>query len=135
PRPGAPGFPIKLLNYMAARKPCLLYASSASRLTHRGNAFLVEPDTSEALAEAIVELLKDDRLRETLAEGGHQFVRAHHDRRLTAMRLVGTYLRTVNRVRLAGRRAARPVSAAVRSAHFPILSPGLSQSVAVAPVS
>ena len=135
PRPGAPGFPIKLLNYMAARKPCILYASSASRLDHRSNAFLVEPDTSDALAEAIVELLKDDLLRETLAAGGHQFVRAHHDRRLTAMRLVGTYLRTVSKARLEGRPAARSASATRPIAHFPILSPGLSQPVAVVPVS
>jgi glycosyltransferase involved in cell wall biosynthesis len=114
PRPCAPGFPIKLLNYMSARKPCVLFASSASRVEHRKHALLVSPDTSDALASAIVELLDGPALRSALAEGGHQFVRAHHDRRLTARSLVGTYLRTIHKARLEDREAARPVAASAR---------------------
>ena len=51
PRPQAPGFPMKLLNYMAAERPCVLFASSASTgLVHGLNAYLAQPDTSAALA-------------------------------------------------------------------------------------
>src|SRR5262249_55191817 len=49
PRPQAPGFPIKLLNYMAAARPCVLFASSASDgLLHRRNVLLAAPDTGLA---------------------------------------------------------------------------------------
>ncbi len=40
PRPAAPGFPIKLLNYMAARLPCVLFESSASEIRHGEHAWL-----------------------------------------------------------------------------------------------
>ena len=94
PRPQAPGFPIKLLNYLAARKPCLLFASSASTgLVHRQNALLVVPDTSKALAWGLLELLGDDELRERLARAGYEFVRVHHDRRLMAQRICPVYWR------------------------------------------
>jgi len=111
PRPGASGFPIKLLNYMAAKRPCILFASSASRLVHGRDAYLVAEDTSDALAEAIMHVLKDDELRETLSQGGFDFVRRHHDRRITAKRLCSTYLRllgTTRRFRGNRRPAAQP---------------------------
>jgi glycosyltransferase involved in cell wall biosynthesis len=92
PRPQAPGFPIKLINYMAARKPCVLFASSASTgLVNRDNALLAEGDTSTALAEGILEVLRDEVLRERLARNGHRYVRAHHDRRLIAEQVCATY--------------------------------------------
>jgi glycosyltransferase involved in cell wall biosynthesis len=113
PRPQAPGFPIKLLNYLAARRPCVLFASSASRgLIHRENAFLVAPDTSAALGEALLEVLRDGELRRRLARNGHQFVRDHHDRRLVARQVCATYLRTLAA-------AGRPLPAERRRFRFP----------------
>jgi glycosyltransferase involved in cell wall biosynthesis len=92
PRPQAPGFPIKLINYMAARKPCVLFASSASTgLVNRDNALLAAEDTSTALAEGILEVLRDETLRERLARNGHRYVRAHHDRRRIAQQVCATY--------------------------------------------
>lgn len=95
PRPCVPGFPIKLLNYMAARKASVLYASSASGMSHREHAYLASPDTSQALADGILEVLSDHGLRERLEQGGHAFVSAHHDRRLIAMQLWEAYMRTI----------------------------------------
>jgi glycosyltransferase involved in cell wall biosynthesis len=95
PRPQSPGFPIKILNYMAARKPCVLFASSAGGLTHGENAYLVESDTVAALAEAILELIRDVELRERLAQSGLEFVRRHRDRRLTARQVCAAYRRTL----------------------------------------
>jgi glycosyltransferase involved in cell wall biosynthesis len=110
PRPRAPGFPIKLLNYMAASKPCVLYASSASRgLVHGENAFLVTPDTGPALGEAILELLRDKDLRTRLARNGNEFVREHHDRRAIARHVCATYLRTLAAVGRSPRGARRPL--------------------------
>lgn len=96
PRPHAPGFPIKLLNYMAARRPCVLFASSASHgLTHRENVFLASPDTAAALGEGILEVLRDAGLRERLARNGQRFVRENHDRRAVARHIVAAYYRTL----------------------------------------
>jgi len=95
PRPQAPGFPIKLLNYMVVEKPCVLFASSASGLAHRENVFLAAPDTSAALAEALLDVLGDAELRRRLATGGYRFVCENHDRRLTARQLYNVYIRTL----------------------------------------
>ena len=108
PRPGASGFPIKLLNYMAARRPCVLFASSSSRLVHGRDAFLVSPDTSMALAEGLLQVLRDDELRRTLAEGGFEFVCTHHDRRATAQQLCATYMKLLGSTRRF-RREGRPL--------------------------
>jgi glycosyltransferase involved in cell wall biosynthesis len=96
PRPQAPGFPIKLLNYLAAAKPCVLFASSATDgLVHRKNVYLADPDTSAALAEAILAVLRDPDLAETLGANGYHYVCAHHDRRAVARQLCTVYKRTL----------------------------------------
>jgi glycosyltransferase involved in cell wall biosynthesis len=95
PRPQTPGFPIKLINYMAAGRACVLFASSANGLTDGEDARLVAPDSGEALGRAILGLLGDDESRRRLARGALQFVRERHDRRVTA-RLIGeAYHRTL----------------------------------------
>ena len=120
PRPQAPGFPIKLLNYMAARRPCVLFASSASGLSHRENALLVAPDTSQALGEAILEVLRDDELRQRLGRKAYQFVRDHHDRRLTTQRVCAVYYRTLKMAGCSHFTARRPpVALSVTNPHFP----------------
>lgn len=96
PRPAAPGYPIKLLNYMAAARPCVLFESSASTgLEHRGNVFLARPDTAAALAEGIHTVLGDAALRRRLAENGSAFVREHHDRRQIAEHVCSAYRHTL----------------------------------------
>jgi 1,2-diacylglycerol 3-alpha-glucosyltransferase len=92
PRPRVPGFPIKLLNYMAARKPAVLFASSASHgMVHRHNVFLVSPDTPAALGEALIELLQDPDLRSRLGSNAYYYVRQHHDCRLIAQQIIAVY--------------------------------------------
>jgi glycosyltransferase involved in cell wall biosynthesis len=96
PRPAAPGFPIKLLNYMAARKACVLFESSASRgIQHGVNAYLAAPDTSAALADALLTVLRNDELRQRIARNGHQLVRQQHDRSAIARQVCATYYRTL----------------------------------------
>ena len=96
PRPGAPGFPIKLLNYWAAKKPVVLFASSASHGLRNGeHAMLAAPDTSVALGEALLEVLRDPELRQHLAGNGYQFVRENHDRRVVAEQICSCYRRAL----------------------------------------
>jgi glycosyltransferase involved in cell wall biosynthesis len=97
PRPQAPGFPTKLLNYMAASRACVLFASSASTgLVHGDNVYLAEPDDASALAEGVIAVLGDAALRERLAHNGHQFVRHHHGRLGTAEKLCQAYRHTAS---------------------------------------
>jgi glycosyltransferase involved in cell wall biosynthesis len=93
PRPCAPGFPIKLLNYMAAKRACVMFRSSASGVTHAEHVWLAEDDTSESLAEGIVQLLHDKHLQSRLAAGAYGFVCKNHDRRVVAAELCQAYVR------------------------------------------
>jgi glycosyltransferase involved in cell wall biosynthesis len=96
PRPGAPGFPIKLLNYMAAARPCVLFASSASKgLRHRENVYLASPDTSTGLCRGLAEVLHDEALRRRLAVNAYRFVRWNHSRQLMAQQVCASYFRTL----------------------------------------
>lgn len=97
PRPQAPGFPIKLLNYMAAGKACVLFASSANRgLDHQDNVLLAPQDTGESLATQINTLLADDGLREKLAARALEFVSIHHDRKRIAENIARCYYRAIH---------------------------------------
>jgi glycosyltransferase involved in cell wall biosynthesis len=108
PRPCAPGFPIKLLNYMAAQRACVMYASSASGVSHGDHVWLAGEDTSESLGKALVKLLKDPQLRGRIAAGGFRFVRERHDRRTVAAQLCGAYVRLLQGTRRWKQIAARP---------------------------
>jgi glycosyltransferase involved in cell wall biosynthesis len=99
PRPSAPGFPIKLLNYMAAQRACVMYASSASALAHGENVWLAGEDTCDSLGAAISRVLRDASLRTRIALGGHKFVRARHDRRAVAAQLAQAYCRMLKPTR------------------------------------
>ena len=57
--PSAPGFPIKLLNYMAANRPCVMFASSASGIAHGEHVWLAGEDTCESLGDGIIRVLTD----------------------------------------------------------------------------
>ena len=102
PRPRLPGFPIKLLNYMAARKASVLFASTGCGLVHGQTVFLAEPDTGDALGKAIAEVLRDCGLRQRLAQQGYDFARANYDSGRMAARLGDTYLRTLQLTRRPG---------------------------------
>ena len=98
PRPAAPGYPIKLLNYMAAGRACVLYASSASAaIVHRETAMLACADTAASLADAITVVLDDPKLRTALGRNAYHFARAHHDRRTIARRMVACYEHVLQR--------------------------------------
>jgi glycosyltransferase involved in cell wall biosynthesis len=113
PRPQMPGFPVKLLNYMAARRPTVLFASSAFEGSiHGQNIFLASPDTGPGLGRAILELLRNEPLRRRLGANGFQFVREHHDRRNTARQVCQTFYRALAAAGRLGAIAQRAAAAA-----------------------
>jgi 1,2-diacylglycerol 3-alpha-glucosyltransferase len=66
PRREWSGFPMKLLNYMAAGKAVVVSAGSAKAVRHGLNGWVVRDATADAYADAIVRLLTDPPLRAML---------------------------------------------------------------------
>jgi glycosyltransferase involved in cell wall biosynthesis len=62
PRPSCPGFPVKLLNYMAAGKPIVVFEGSAKGLAHRRSAWVVRDHDWEALGQGMLALIEDPDL-------------------------------------------------------------------------
>src|SRR5690606_40111934 len=70
--------------------------------------WLAAEDTPESLGGARVRVLKDEALRTRIAEGGHQFVLARHDRRVAAAQLCDSYVRLLQSTRRWNEIAQRP---------------------------
>ncbi|MSR74089.1 MAG: glycosyltransferase family 1 protein [Planctomycetes bacterium] len=68
PRDNCIGFPLKLLNYMAAGKPIVAFHGGAGEvLTHLRNAYVVPDDHEEAFAAGIMTCLQHPSLPQRLA--------------------------------------------------------------------
>jgi glycosyltransferase involved in cell wall biosynthesis len=74
PRRERSGFPMKLLNYMAAGKAIVAAAGSAKGLLDGVTGRVVPDDDVEAFAGAIVELLRNVQLRERLGAAARRAV-------------------------------------------------------------
>lgn len=66
PRPSCPGFPVKLLNYMAASRAIVCVAGSAKSVCHGYDAYVARNDDAEDLAHGLDLLLADPALRAEL---------------------------------------------------------------------
>ena len=73
-RPQCPGFPIKLLNYMAAGKPIVAFEGSAKGLRHLQQAFVVPDHDWQGLGGGMVTLLQDPLLAQSLGQHAQQWV-------------------------------------------------------------
>jgi glycosyltransferase involved in cell wall biosynthesis len=64
----------KTFQFIAMKKPVIVGDCNANRelLTHKENSFFVKMADADALSDAILELRKDDILREQIAEGGYK---------------------------------------------------------------
>lgn len=74
PRPECPGHPVKVLNYMSARKAIAGFVGGAKGLTHEENALVVPNHDLDALAEQVVVLLRDVELRQRLGNNARDVV-------------------------------------------------------------
>jgi 1,2-diacylglycerol 3-alpha-glucosyltransferase len=102
PRPACPGFPVKLLNYMAARKPIVTFEGSAKGLRHLETAYLAKDHDWGNLAQGIITLLEDRAMAEAMGERARAAIVGRLDWPSLAERIEGVYHRM-----LAG--AAEPV--------------------------
>ncbi len=73
PRDNCIGFPLKLLNYMAAEKPIVAFHGGAGEvLQHLHNAYVVPNDHEEAFAAGIMKCLQHPTLSQRLAAAARQ---------------------------------------------------------------
>ncbi len=74
PRREWSGFPMKLLNYMAAGKAVVVSAAAAKAVRHRVNGWVVADGTPRGYADAIVHLLRAPALRAALGRAARHTV-------------------------------------------------------------
>ena len=72
PRPNCPGYPIKLLNYMAAGKAIVTFKGSAKAIFHGYNGYIAEDHNYASLAKGISLLLQDTNLQTVLGDRAKQ---------------------------------------------------------------
>ena len=90
PRPECPGIPQKLTNYMAAGCAIVSFRGSAKLLTHEVNGIIVPDANIQIMAEAIVRLLRNQELADSLGENARRSV-AEYDWRCLAERIDKIY--------------------------------------------
>ena len=79
PRVSCPGYPIKLLNYMAANKAIVSFAGSAKALCHGYNGYVAKNGDVEDLATGISLLIKDKDIAKTIGERARNTLDGHFD--------------------------------------------------------
>lgn len=91
PRVSWSGYPIKLLNAMAAGRAVVACQSAAPPVVHEENGLLVPDDDTEAFADALLHLLRDHALRAKLGQHARETMLAKHARTLIAGQLDEVY--------------------------------------------
>jgi glycosyltransferase involved in cell wall biosynthesis len=78
PRVSWSGYPIKLLNAMAAGKAIVACQSAAYPLTHEVDAIIVPDDDVAAFTDALIRLMLDPKLRRKLGAAARAKVEREH---------------------------------------------------------
>lgn len=91
PRPSCPGFPVKLLNYMAAEKAIVTFEGSAKGLTHMKNALIVKNEDWQGFGQSVVCLLQDRGLMQSLGREARRTVSDAFDWRILAGKIEDIY--------------------------------------------
>ena len=91
PRTDCPGHPIKLLNYMVARKPIVSFVSAAKGVQHLREAWLAPDHDWNALGEGIITLLRDRPLAERLAATARETALREFDWRQLGKKIEAIY--------------------------------------------
>jgi glycosyltransferase involved in cell wall biosynthesis len=79
PRQVCLGFPIKLLNYMAAGRAIVVSAGSACGLQHLEDAWVVQNGNTAGMAEAILSLLDNPALAGRLGQAAQRTAQREHN--------------------------------------------------------
>lgn len=101
PRREWSGFPMKLLNYMAAAKAVVVSAGSAKAVRHGVNGIIVDADGADAFAAAVLDLLRDPGRRRQLGAAARRTVEDEYGWERVVDQVETTY-RTVLQRRAAG---------------------------------
>jgi glycosyltransferase involved in cell wall biosynthesis len=96
PRIACFGFPIKLLNYMAAGKAIVVARGSAKCISHLEDG-LVAGDDAGMIAEGILRLLRDSELAHRLGEAARHTVESRYRWSHAVRRVERCYDRLVGR--------------------------------------
>jgi len=83
PRTSWSGFPIKLLNYMAAGKAIVASEGSAKGIEHLHNGLVIKNGDSEGFAHAILQLIKDPELVKKLGRNARKTVLHYRWKQIT----------------------------------------------------
>lgn len=108
PRTDASGFPMKLLNYLAAGNAIVVSAGSANGLQHDRHALVVPDHDAGAFAAAIIELLRDPSRRARLGAAARQLAEDPTPGIQTLDRIESLYRRVVARDHAAFRPVPQP---------------------------
>lgn len=87
PRTSWSGYPVKILNAMAAGKAIVACAGAAHALTHGENALVVEDDNAKAFADALHAFLTQPELRARLGAAARETAAREHGPAETGARL------------------------------------------------
>ena len=91
PRVSWSGYPIKLLNAMAAGMAIVCTESAAYPLTDQRTGLVVRDGDVEAFADAVTRALTDPSLRAALGAGARDALVAHHSSEIVGRRLAEIY--------------------------------------------
>ncbi len=85
--------PLKLLEYMAAGKPCVATATSPQKkvVVNGENGILVKPGDIKEFATALLELLSNPAERARLGKNASEYVARHHSWQAYAEKLIKIY--------------------------------------------
>lgn len=100
PRVDCDGYPQKLLNYMAAGKSVVSFASSAKHLRHQETGWIVEDGDIGGFAEAILSLLANQETAARLGENARRFVQSDFSWGKTASAAEAVYEKVLMRARV-----------------------------------
>jgi glycosyltransferase involved in cell wall biosynthesis len=91
PRVECPGFPVKLLNYMAGGKAAVSFAGSAKCIEHLKTGWVVAGGDVKGFAEGIVTLLRDPALAERLGRNALEHLKGNYEWGALASRIEQIY--------------------------------------------
>ncbi|HRK32950.1 MAG TPA: glycosyltransferase family 4 protein [Candidatus Hydrogenedentes bacterium] len=97
PRVSWSGYPIKLLNAMAAGKAVVACRSAAHPLEHEVTGIVVDDNDEEAFASAVVRLMQSPALRDALGKQARQVVDTNHTPKKFAEALESVFERALAR--------------------------------------
>lgn len=91
PRTDGDGVPVKLLNYMAAGRAVVSFASSAPGVIHGQTGWLAEPGNVRQFAEGVVALLRDPEASRRLGQAARRYIQDNCRWPLVAERCEAVY--------------------------------------------